>query len=140
MEDPLNRQLSQLMGHPLGHSAAVPPPTSHPLIAQAHPKHPESQGLFFFFFFSIQYSLLFYFILVFNSLLFFFFSIQYSLLFFFLVFNTVFYFFIFYFLVGPILKCQHNQGLRDIRGSIQHRERETHENKQKNKTERKQTP
>ena len=109
LEDPLNRQLSQLMGHPLGHSAAVPPPTSHPLIAEAHPKHPEPQGLFFFFFFSIQYSLLFYFILVFNSLLFFFlvfnivfyffFSIQYSLLlliFFSIQYSLLFFYFLFF--------------------------------------------
>lgn len=41
---------------------------------------------------------------------------------------------------GPILKYQHNQGSWDIRGSTQHRKRETHKNTQKNKTKRKQRP
>ena len=41
---------------------------------------------------------------------------------------------------GPILKYQHKQGSWDIRGSAQHRKRETHKNTQKNKTKRKQRP
>lgn len=75
---------AQITAHPLGHSAAIPAPTSRPLTGPSPPQAHRASG--------------------------------------------------------PILKYQQNQGSWDIRGSLQHRKGETHENTQKNKTERTQRP